>query len=258
MAPQFSSVITMPSIKRIPHDDFTSLHPFGLQYAQLLSININSHVLNIQLISFEAERFHTDAYRHAALPLPHHIHQSRKIRQAEFFFGRLTARMALGEYGLENLEIHTGLNREPIWPLGMLGSITHNRNLSGAVAQKYGSVRGVGIDLESTGTAEQHDAIASVAINSDELSIVTSSLFTFGQTMTLFFSAKECFYKATYRDVGHFFGFEAISITRIDAAAGRLSFIVRVHLSDSWPAGATGTIHFIYLDNTDLLTIFIW
>lgn len=248
----------MPSIDSVSHLDCTALHPFGLQDAQLLSISINSHVLNVQLISFEAASFHADAYWHAAVPLPQHIRQSRTIRQAEFFFGRLAARLALREYGLENVEIHTGLNREPIWPPGMLGSITHSRDRSAAVAQKDDSVQGIGIDLESTGTAEQHDAIASIAINPDELPIVAASSFTFGQTMTLFFSAKESFYKATYHDVGHFFGFEAISITGIDAAAGTLSFSVRTHLSENWPAGASGNIYFIHLDNADLLTFFMW
>ena len=248
----------MPSMHSIVDADCVPLAPYGLQSAQRLRMDIGGQALEVQLIGFDAARFHADAYRHAAMPLPPHILHSRQIRQAEFFFGRLAARLALQAHAPRTLEVPTGPNREPVWPAGMLGSISHNRHRSGAVALPCGTARGIGLDLEAPGTAEQHDAIASVAINADELALVAASPLAFGQTMTLFFSAKESFYKAVYGDVGHFFDFQAISIAAIDAAAGALRFTVRQHLSANWPAGATGIIRYTYLDDADLLTLFLW
>ena len=55
-------------------------------------------------------------------------------RRAEFTRGRACAREALSELGVPPQPIPVGTHRQPVWPLGVVGSITHCKGLVVAVA----------------------------------------------------------------------------------------------------------------------------
>jgi 4'-phosphopantetheinyl transferase EntD len=83
-------------------------------------------------------------------------------RRAEFEAGRSLARAALADLGLPPVPIPTGTRREPRWPDGVVGSITHCAgHLAAAVAHRH-DVLSLGIDAERRGrvTAELLDHIA--------------------------------------------------------------------------------------------------
>ena len=71
-------------------------------------------------------------------------------RQVEFARGRWCAREALARAGYEHAvnEIPVGPSREPVWPDGFTGSITHCEGLVAAVAAPLSRVRGIGLDAE--------------------------------------------------------------------------------------------------------------
>jgi 4'-phosphopantetheinyl transferase EntD len=68
-------------------------------------------------------------------------------RRAEFSTGRWCAREALREIGVEACAILTGALREPLWPPGITGSITHAGGIGAAIALPASLCRGVGIDI---------------------------------------------------------------------------------------------------------------
>jgi 4'-phosphopantetheinyl transferase EntD len=214
--------------------------------------------VGIYLIGFRSECFLADAYRQADMPLPSAIARSVQKRQAEHFYGRLAARLALADLGVHAHDIGSGADREPIWPEGVIGSITHGPRQAAAAALPAGPWRGVGIDLEGAVSAE---AIASV----EQLALCVAERAMLRQIpdlphnvlVSLAFSAKESFYKATFGAVGHYFGFEAIRIDTVDLARRCLHFTTMETLCDAWPSGKQGCIGFTLLE-TGVLTAFAW
>ena len=69
-------------------------------------------------------------------------------RRAEFGRGRSCARKALAELGLPPQPISVGSHRQPGWPLGVVGSITHCEGLAVAVAAMASELLAVGLDAE--------------------------------------------------------------------------------------------------------------
>lgn len=70
-------------------------------------------------------------------------------RRAEFTHGRACARQALHQLGLEAVGIPVGTSREPLWPTGIVGSISHAGTAAAAAVARAGStIVNLGLDLE--------------------------------------------------------------------------------------------------------------
>lgn len=73
-------------------------------------------------------------------------------RLREFESGRAYAKRALSMLGIDNVDLPIGLNRSPVWPAGIVGSITHVRysdaGMYAAAIARTDVVLAVGIDLE--------------------------------------------------------------------------------------------------------------
>ena len=68
-------------------------------------------------------------------------------RIAEFSCGRYLARKALATIGIQPQEIPIGRLREPIWPEGSVGSITHSSGLCAVAVTKTPTFLAIGIDI---------------------------------------------------------------------------------------------------------------
>jgi enterobactin synthetase component D len=69
-------------------------------------------------------------------------------RQREFATGRWLARQGLRRFGHPDRPIGIGRLRGPVWPAGILGTLSHDGGLCAAVLlQDGGGIRGIGIDL---------------------------------------------------------------------------------------------------------------
>ena len=85
------------------------------------------------LAAFRTDHFSAELFSQYAIDYPAHIQASVTKRQVEFFAGRLCARMILDAYGLERHVVATGKQREPLWPEGFVGSITHSGGYAAAI-----------------------------------------------------------------------------------------------------------------------------
>jgi 4'-phosphopantetheinyl transferase EntD len=70
------------------------------------------------------------------------------IRKREFTAGRLCVRKALDRLGIQNFPVLVGENREPLWPPGIIGSVSHCKGFCGAVVARRGSIISIGLDVE--------------------------------------------------------------------------------------------------------------
>ena len=64
-------------------------------------------------------------------------------RRLEYITTRHLARNALARLGFPPVAIGTGGNREPLWPAGVVGSMTHCRGYRAAAVARAGGVAGV-------------------------------------------------------------------------------------------------------------------
>lgn len=129
-------------------------------------------------------------------------------RRAEFTTGRFCARAALASLGATADAVPVGEKRAPVWPDGVVGSITHTRGFRGAAVAWRCAVRSVGID------AEVHDVLpdgvlGAVSSESEraELARLTAERAEICWDRLLF-SAKESVYKTWFPLTGRWLGFE--------------------------------------------------
>jgi 4'-phosphopantetheinyl transferase EntD len=70
------------------------------------------------------------------------------VRLREFAAGRSCARLALGDLGVAAAPLLVGPAKEPLWPAGCAGSITHTEGYCAVAVCRIGAVVSLGIDAE--------------------------------------------------------------------------------------------------------------
>jgi len=133
-------------------------------------------------------------------------------RRVEFALGRAAARLALLGVGHPSPPpVLQRAGREPAWPNGIVGSITHCGAWAMAAAAKAESLKSLGIDLEDV-EAVPHEEIADLVCSDVE----REWAFRGGNSkrkLAMLFSAKEAVYKALFPLCQKFFDFHAIELT---------------------------------------------
>ena len=79
------------------------------------------------------------------------IAHAAPARQREFAAGRACARAGLARLGLDAGALRRGASRAPIWPEGVVGSITHCSDFCAAAVAPRAFARSVGLDAERQG-----------------------------------------------------------------------------------------------------------
>ncbi|MCR3693884.1 MULTISPECIES: enterobactin synthase subunit EntD [Citrobacter] len=146
------------------------------------------HTLHI--VEFDTDSFH----EHDLLWLPHHsqLQSCGRKRKAEHLAGRIAAVHALREFGLKTVP-GIGTQRQPVWPQGLFGSISHSASTALAVVSR----QSVGIDIEAIFTPQTATELASSIVTHAEKELLANSGLSIEQALTLAFSAKESAFKAT-------------------------------------------------------------
>lgn len=149
----------------------------------------HSTLHTLQRIDFDPDSFTPGDL----LWLPHHAELARtgKKRQTEHLAGRIAAVHALRAFGEKSVP-GIGKNRQPIWPEGLYGSISHCGNTAIAIVARTP----VGIDIEAVFSPQLADELASHIASEEELAVLRASELAFPLALTLAFSAKESLYKA--------------------------------------------------------------
>lgn len=119
------------------------------------------------------------------------------------------------------MEIGRGSAGEPIWPEGIVGSITHTPDFACAVAALSSNCGAIGVDSEMCVDAGTCEDIASVCLTPLERArFLRGSSTTRRWSVTVIFCIKEAFYKAAYPQVQRFIEFEELEITQLDLELG--------------------------------------
>jgi 4'-phosphopantetheinyl transferase EntD len=135
-------------------------------------------------------------------------------RIAEFAAGRACARAALAEFGVREFPLRTAPDRQPIWPDGFIGSITHTAGFCAAAVAPRTSMLAIGMDTEIVG-APTLDIWPTISRREELAWVQALPGVDRPAAITLLFAAKEAFYKCQYPLVGEWLDFHDM---RIEAA----------------------------------------
>ncbi len=166
-------------------------------------------------------------------------------RRHEFAAGRACAREALGAIGYAPMPILRAASSAPLWPKGILGTISHSHTWAGAAVARAEHLAGIGLDIETVGRVTKN--IARKVLTGAE-SALFHNLPAEEQKafLALLFSAKEAVYKCLSPFVSAHMGFHDAEILK----AGPSSFEVRMshEISQAQPACARLTGHYFFHD----------
>jgi 4'-phosphopantetheinyl transferase EntD len=132
-------------------------------------------------------------------------------RLQEFAAGRLCARRALAEFGFVDFAVRTGPDRQPLWPDGMVGSITHTAGLCAAVVGDAARFAGLGIDSEHAARVSP-DLWTRICGARELRRLQALPSAEQAPAAALIFAAKEAFYKCQYPITGEFLGFHDLHV----------------------------------------------
>jgi 4'-phosphopantetheinyl transferase EntD len=144
-------------------------------------------------------------------------------RQREFASGRACARRAMAELGLEPRAIPTGSRREPLWPDGVVGSVTHTAGFCAAAVTIRAAYAGIGIDAEPDGPLSE--AVMERVCGPGELGAASGLGLDRATFARVVFSAKEAVYKCQFPASGAYLGFHDV---RLELEDGSLRAVLAV------------------------------
>ena len=179
------------------------------------------------------------------------ISTASTARQRDFIAGRRLARAISATLELPPHPLRRGEDRSPGWPSDRAGSLSHSKTLCAAAIGKRDEIRSVGIDIESVGRVEpklwatlftEREATYFASLEPDQVAEET----------TLFFSAKETFYKCQYPVTHSWVGFHDVEIQRRDDST--LSARLTHGPAQIWHQSA---IHLLRLDASHVVTLMV-
>ena len=143
-------------------------------------------------------------------------------RRGEFSTVRHCARLALAALGEPAAPILPGVRGAPIWPAGVVGSMTHCAGYRGAAVARPSVAAGIGIDAEVHGPLPEGvlDLVSSESEREHLRKLAARWPGVWWER--LLFSAKESVYKVWSPPTGRWLGFDEAEV-RFDAAGGSFS-----------------------------------
>ena len=177
-----------------------------------------------------------------------YVSQAVPKRVREFTAGRHIARRALRHINVAASSIPVAKNRCPVWPDGIVGSISHTDDIVGVALARAQDYVSVGFDIEA-GQAVKPE-LCDMVLTDDERCHI--DLNAEPELATLIFSCKESVYKAVYPLIGEFLEFQDLEIS-IANDGFEVSCINDVR-SNAYIGNGRG---FLEMDNDLVKTLFV-
>lgn len=141
-----------------------------------------------------------------------YIGSATNKRRNEFTTVRYCARKALQALGSERLEMVPGRHGEPVWPDGMVGSMTHCAKYCAAAVGSSRDITAIGIDAEPNRPLTRD--VRSIVASSEEV-VNIQDMNKLNPTISfdrLLFCVKECVYKVWYPLHKSWLNFKDVSV----------------------------------------------
>lgn len=199
--------------------------------------------LYLTSLKFDTQFYNDRLFQLFNLAPNQEFESSVQKRKAEFLSGRLAAKLASEKLGFVQTQVTQGNNREPIFPPGLRGSISHTDSTAHAIVGHANRYAFLGIDAEAKLPTDQINQIASLIISRDEEDLI-KQFDDYNTMFTLVFSAKECFFKALYPYAKQYFDFLDAKIDTICMRSKSIIISLKRSLNVQLPQGLKQTINF--------------
>jgi 4'-phosphopantetheinyl transferase EntD len=185
---------------------------------------------------------HTADLHEAELAL---IERAADLRKREFSTGRRLAHHLLARLIPDHGPLLRGPQREPSWPPGTVGSISHSAGLCAVSVGSSESFRGIGLDLQIASPAL---GLASSILSDSELASRHSA-----QQLRLKFSAKEAVFKCLFPINGSYLAFRDLTVALGDAQCTFTASSAALGGGDELRAGEG-----LYFENEEAVVTAFW
>ena len=184
----------------------------------------------------------------AAMTLPDDLRGAADARRRSFLEGRHCAARALERLapGRQPAAVVIGAGGAPVWPHGIVGSITHTHGFASAAVAWRTRVRRLGIDAEAVMSDETARAVGPLVARPQEIErVLSATRWPRAVAMTLVFSAKESVFKCLFPSVGRRFDPLDAEVDRVTPSGRDFSVRLLVDLAPTVRAGASLVGHFV-------------
>jgi enterobactin synthetase component D len=214
--------------------------------------------ITLVMCRYKLSNFSPELYTRYRIDIPDEILKSVIKRQADFLAGRIAANRALRASGLSlDATIKILKHRAPHWPTGVSGSISHSSTIATAVVGNVEVVKSLGIDIEDNLAEEVCTQVAEQIHDAAEAKILTALGFTSRRATTVIFSAKEAIFKALYKYVNEYFGFECARVVSADIHNQVLRVEIDQTFREKHNLNVAYMCHYAFIDSSILSLVHI-
>jgi 4'-phosphopantetheinyl transferase EntD len=156
-------------------------------------------------------------------------------RRREFTAGRVCARAALARLGIHDVPLRAAPDRSPLWPPGIVGSLSHCGDYCGVAVARQGPIAGLGLDVERARPLQ--DRVASmICTEAERARLAALPDLPPGLWAMMVFCAKESTYKCYYPVARTFLDFHDVEIDLEPAARTFTARVLKARAPDGGPA----------------------
>lgn len=149
-------------------------------------------------IEFDSSCYSDNLFYLSQIDCPNDVRNASTKRKAEYFAGRLAVKRCFEACGLPATQISSGQHREPIWPEGITGSITHTDSHAIALVARTTDYHSLGVDIENWLDAATAREVSPLVLTPEESAHCAQLSLSTEEYTTLAFSAKESLFKAVF------------------------------------------------------------
>ena len=219
------------------------------------SVNTEALGKNIYFVScqYNPDSFIPDLHQYLNIPVEPSLQNAVLKRRAEFLAGRYVACVALEFLDIKPFTIYIGKYRQPVWPPGIVGSISHSN--THAVSIVSSSLCYVGVDIEPLLVYEQATEISNSIASVEEYRRLSDKGISFQFAVVLLFSAKESLFKAIFPKVGRYLDFFSSELIDIDTEKNKLKLKLNKELQVETGFNHYFECYFFTVDSDYVLTL---
>ena len=200
-------------------------------------------------VNFNWQDLDENFFSSQGISLPQDMKNDVPKKKAHFLGGRYCVHKALSIMRKEDLEfseidkdkqinaipIQRNEQGAPIWPEGVIGSITHTESFIGAVVESSQNLRGVGIDTEKI-LGPQSVTMVESLVSTDEEKKKSLSYDPF-EYFTLIYSAKESIFKCLNPIIDKYIEFHDVTIEKVCFDSKIFTFKLLKDLNEEFKEG---------------------
>jgi 4'-phosphopantetheinyl transferase EntD len=200
--------------------------------------------------------FYSASYNKPCTPDVLHPDEHRLLNGAsakrigEFCAGRYCAHQVLEQLGYKDVSVLKNLHGAPLWPAGIVGSISHSREMSIAVAARSVNVQAIGVDIQYCEPPFPRQSFTTLLRPQEIRTILDAPAELADQYAYSIFAAKESALKCVYGASGHWLEFTDILID-LNLADGWFLLSIPSKRAFSLP----GWLGRVYFDGAYVVTV---